>query len=246
MDKAKIEVRGLTKRFGDLLVLDNISFDVHPGEFLSIVGPTGCGKTTLLNILSNWWQPSAGQIRIDGQPMDPQTQNLAFVFQESSAFPWLTVEQNIQFGMKEKNFPSSLIAERTEEVIHMLGLADARKKYCHEISASMEQRVVIGRSFALHPDLLLMDEPYAQLDIKFRFHLEDAILKLSRDTNSTLIFVTHNIEEAVYLSERCIVLTNKPTSIKEIRTIDLPYPRDICSSAFVAVKDEITEMIKWW
>ena len=97
-----------------------------------------------------------------------------------------------------------------------------------------------------HLDLLLMDEPYAQLDIKFRFHLEDAILKLSRDTNSTLIFVTHNSEEAVYLSERCIVLTNKPTYIKAIRTIDLTYPRDICSPEFVAIKDEITEMIKWW
>ena len=246
MDDIKIQVRGLTKRFDDLLVLDNLSFDVRRGEFLSIVGPTGCGKTTLLNILSDWWAPTSGEILIDGQAMDPKVQNLAFVFQESSAFPWLTVEQNIQFGMKEKKFPPDLIAQRTREVMALLGLEEARNKYCHQISASMEQRVVIGRSFALHPDLLLMDEPYAQLDIKFRFHLEDAILQLSRATGSTLLFVTHNIEETVYLSERCVILSNKPTGIKAIRTIDLPYPRDICSPEFVSIKDEITEMIKWW
>lgn len=245
-ERIKIQVQHLTKRFDDLLVLNDISFEVKQGEFLCIVGPTGCGKTTLLNILSDWWAPSSGQILIDGRPMNPKLQNLAFVFQESSAFPWLTVEQNIQFGMKEKRLPAEVIVQRTEEVIELLDLGAARHKYCYEISASMEQRVVIGRSFALHPDLLLMDEPYAQLDIAFRFHLEDAILQLSRATGSTLLFVTHNIEEAVYLAQRCVVLTNKPTTIKDIRTIDLPYPRDIWSPEFVAIRDEITEMIKWW
>lgn len=246
MSDAKVQVKQLTKRFGELLVLDNLTFDVRPGEFLCVVGPTGCGKTTLLNLLSSWWTPTQGEIRIDGQAMDPKTQNLSFVFQESSAFPWLTVEQNVQFGMKEKRFPPELIAQRTREVMGLLELEGVKGKYCHEISASAEQRVVIGRSFALHPDFLLMDEPYAQLDVKFRLHLEDAILALSRSTGSTCLFVTHNIEEAVYLAQRCIVLSNKPTSIKAVRTIDLPYPRDTCSPEFIAIKDEITEMIKWW
>lgn len=246
MDNIKVQVRNLTKRFGKLLVLDDLSFGIKRGEFVSVVGPTGCGKTTLLNLLSSWWEPSEGDIRIDGQAMDPKVQNLAFVFQESSAFPWLTVEQNIQFGMKEKRFPPELIAQRTQEVMRVLELEDVKDKYCHELSASMAQKVVIGRGFALHPDFLLMDEPYAQLDIRSRTHLEDAILELNRATGSTLLFVTHNIEEAVYLSQRCIVLSNKPTSIKEIRTIDLPYPRDICSPEFISIKDEITEMVKWW
>ncbi len=246
MSDAKVQVRQLTKGFGELLVLDNLTFDVRPGEFLCVVGPTGCGKTTLLNLLSSWWTPTQGEICIDGRAMDPKTQNLSFVFQESSAFPWLTVEQNVQFGMKEKRFPPELIAQRTREVMGLLDLESVKEKYCHEISASAEQRVVIGRSFALHPDFLLMDEPYAQLDIKFRLHLEDAILALNRSTGSTCLFVTHNIEEAVYLAQRCIVLSNKPTSIKAVRTIDLPYPRDTCSPEFIAIKDEITEMIKWW
>lgn len=246
MNNSKIQVNQLTKRFGELLVLDNLTFDIDQGEFLCVVGPTGCGKTTLLNLLSGWWTPTEGEIRIDHQAMDPKAQNLAFVFQESSIFPWLTVEQNVQFGMREKHFSPDLIAQRTREVMELLDLEMVKNRYCHEISASMEQRVVIGRSFALHPDFLLMDEPYAQLDIKFRLHLEDAILKLNQTTGTTCLFVTHNIEEAVYLAQRCIVLSNKPTRIREIRTIDLPYPRDICSPEFIAIKDEITDLIKWW
>lgn len=246
IEKAKVSAVGLTKKFGDLLVLDNISFDIKKGEFVCIVGPTGCGKTTFLNILSNIWPATEGKLLIDGEKAGPKKHNIAFAFQESSAFPWLTVEQNIRFGMEEKHFPKDVINARTEQMLELLELGEVRSSYPHQISASMESRVVIGRSFALHPDLLLMDEPYAQLDIAFRYHLEDAVLKLSKMTGSTVIFVTHNIEEAVYLAERCIVLTNKPTTVKTIETIDLPYPRDICSKEFTDIRDRITDYIKWW
>lgn len=245
-DDVKVKVRGLTKKFGDLLVLDNVSFDVKNGDFLCIVGPTGCGKTTFLNLLVKLLEPTAGEILIDGVPADPKVHNMAFVFQEPSAYQWLTVEENIQYGMKIKKYSKELIAERTEEICEILGLNEVRKSYPHELSASLEQRVVIGRAFALHPDLLLMDEPYAQMDIKVRYYLEDQVIKLWQKTKSTVIFITHNIEEAVYLAERCLIMSQKPTTIKEEKIIELPRPRDIASPEFVEVREYVTSQIKWW
>lgn len=245
-EDAKVKVRGLTKKFGDLLVLDNISFDVKKGDFLCIVGPTGCGKTTFLNLLVKLLEPTEGQILIDGEPADPKKHNMAFVFQEPSAYQWLTVEENIQYGLKIKKYPKGVIEERTKEIMEILGLEGVRKSYPHELSASLEQRVVIGRAFALHPDLLLMDEPYAQMDIKVRYYLEDQVIKLWQKTGSTVIFITHNIEEAVYLSERCLILSNKPTTIKEEKIIDLSRPRDIASPEFIELREYVTKQIKWW
>lgn len=245
-EDAKVKVRGLTKKFGDLLVLDNISFDVKKGDFVCIVGPTGCGKTTFLNLLVKLLEPTEGQILIDNEPADPKKHNIAFVFQEPSAYQWLTVEENIQYGLKIKKYPHDVIEERTKEIFEILGLEPVRKSYPHELSASLEQRVVIGRAFALHPDLLLMDEPYAQMDIKVRYYLEDQVIKLWKQTGSTVIFITHNIEEAVYLSERCLILSNKPTTLKEEKEINLERPRNIASPEFIALREYVTSQIKWW
>ena len=245
-NQAKVQVRNLTKSFGDLLVLDDVSFDIQKGEFICIVGPTGCGKTTFLNLLVKLLEPTAGQILIDGEPADPQKHNLSFVFQEPSAFPWLTVEENIRFGLEVKHVAESVIKERTEEILSLLGLEKSRKAYPHQLSASTEQRIVIGRSFAMHPDLLLMDEPYGQMDIKLRYYLEDEVIKLWKATGSTVIFITHNIEEAVYLAEKCLVLSQKPTTVKCEMTIDLPRPRDIADPKFIEYRQNVTDMIKWW
>ena len=245
-EEAKVKVRSLTKSFGDLLVLDDISFDIKKGDFVCIVGPTGCGKTTFLNLLVKLIEPTSGEILIDGEPADPKKHNMAFVFQEPSAYPWLTVEENIQYGLKIKKMPKDVIAERTEEILDILGLQEVRKIYPHQLSASIEQRVVIGRAFALHPDLLLMDEPYAQMDIKMRYYLEDQVIKLWQKTGSTVLFITHNIEEAIYLSEKCLILSNKPTTVKEEKAIDLPRPRDIASPEFIALREYVTSQIKWW
>lgn len=248
MDNAEVKVRveNLTKKFGDLLVLDEISFDVKKGDFVCIVGPTGCGKTTFLNLLVKLLEPTSGRILIDGVPADPQKHNISFVFQEPSAYPWLTVEDNIRFGLQIKKLPEDVIRQRTDEVLNILGLERDRKKYPRELSTSTEQRIVIGRSFALHPDLLLMDEPYAPMDIKVRYYLEDQVIKLWQATQSTVLFITHNIEEAVYLAEKCLVLTNKPAKVKEEIKIDLPRPRDIASKEFIALREYITSQIKWW
>lgn len=245
-NQAKVKVRNLTKRFGDLTVLDHVSFDIERGEFVCIVGPTGCGKTTFLNLLVKLLEPTEGNIFIDGEEADPKKHNLSFVFQEPSAFPWLTVEQNIRFGQETKKRPRQEIDQTTEYILEMLGLKDFRNKYPHELSASTEQRIVIGRSFAMKPDLLLMDEPYGQMDLKLRYYLEDEVIRLQQAAKSTVIFITHNIEEAVYLADRCLILSQKPTTVKEEVQINMPHPRNVASKEFIQLREYITEQIRWW
>ena len=245
-NQVKVQVKNLTKCFGDLKVLEDISFDIKKGEFLCIVGPTGCGKTTFLNLLTKLIEPTSGEILIDGESADPQKHNISFVFQEPSAFPWLTARENIEYGLKIKKRSPEEIKQQTEKIIGLLGLEKFRDAYPHEMSVSMEQRVVIGRAFAMNPDLLLMDEPYGQMDIKMRYFLEDEVIKLWKATNSTVLFITHNLEEAVYLAERVLILSNKRAKIKAGIKVDLERPRNVSDSKFVEIRKEITDMIKWW
>lgn len=242
----KTHVENLTKKFGDLLVLDNISFDIKKGEFVCVVGPTGCGKTTFLNLLSCLIEPTEGKLLIDGQPADPKKHDIAFVFQEPSSFPWLNVEQNIEIGMKIKKIPEQERKERVERMISLMGLEQFRKSYASQLSVSTEQRMVIARAFAMNPDLLLMDEPYGQMDIKMRFYLEDEVIRLWRETGTTVIFITHNIEEAVYMAERILILSNKPATVKEEVLVDLPRPRCVSDPRFVEIRKYVTDQIKWW
>ena len=244
-DQVKVRVTDLTKKFGDLLVLDDISFDVKEGEFLCIVGPTGCGKTTFLNSLTKLYDITAGEILINGEPVDLKKHNIAYIFQEYSTFPWLKVEENIRYGLKIKELPEAEIKKRVDEVVEMVGLQEFRNYYPDQLSASMLQRVVIARAFAVQPELLIMDEPYGQLDVSLRFKLEDELIKLWRKTGTTVIFITHNIEEAVYLSERILVLTNKPTKIKKELINPLPWPRDVTANEFVDIRNHVTDLIKW-
>ena len=245
-EEVKIKVDHLTKRFGELLVLDDISFQVRKGEFVCVVGPTGCGKTTFLNLLTRIYQPTSGELYIDGTPADPKKHNISFAFQEPSAMPWLTVEQNLEFGMRVKKVPKNERESRVDRILKLLGMENLRTAYPRQLSVSEEQRVIIGRAFSTYPDLLLMDEPYGQMDIKMRFYLEDEVLKLWKEFGSTVIFITHNIEEAVYLAERVLILSNKPAKIKEDLKVELPRPRDVTSEDFVNLRKYITDQIKWW
>ncbi|HHV10108.1 MAG TPA: ABC transporter ATP-binding protein [Clostridiales bacterium] len=242
----KVEVKNLTKYFGDLHVLDDISFNIKKGEFVCVVGPTGCGKTTFLNLLTRIYYPTEGDLYIDGESADPKKHNLAFVFQEPSSLPWLTVEKNLRFGLELKKVPKSEIDRRVEEIIRLLGLEQFRNSYPHQLSVSTAQRIIIGRAFAMNPDLLLMDEPYGQMDVKLRFYLEDEVIRLWKELGSTVVFITHNIEEAVYLAERVLILTNKPATIKEEVVIDMPHPRDVSDPKFIELRKYITSQIKWW
>jgi ABC-type nitrate/sulfonate/bicarbonate transport system ATPase subunit len=244
--KTKIEVKDLTKRFGELLVLDKINFQVAQGEFLAIVGPTGCGKTTFLNCLSKLIRTSAGDIFIDGQVANPRRHNISFVFQEPTCMPWRTVRQNVAYGMEVKKFPADELNRKLDQILKLVGLTDTAALYPNQVSASMMQRIAVARAFAVNPDLLLMDEPYGQLDVKLRFYLEDELIKLWQTLQSTVIFVTHNIEEAVYVAERILVLSNKPTHIKAEVPVNLPHPRSMMDPAFVDIRKRVTELIRWW
>ncbi len=242
----KVEVRDLLKAFDDLLVLNEINFDIYDGEFLCIVGPTGCGKTTFLNVLAKLLPATEGDILIDGVSADPKKHNIAFVFQEPSCIPWQTVEQNIRFGLEIKNLPAKEIKNRTERVMELIGLTRFRNYLPKELSSSLEQRVVIARNFVMQPDIMLMDEPYGQLDVKLRYYLEDELIKMWQELKPTVLFITHNIEEAVYLAERILILSNKPTTIKSEVIVDLPRPRNFADPDFVEVRDHITDLIRWW
>lgn len=242
----KVQVNHLTKKFGDLVVLDDISFQVKKGEFLCIVGPTGCGKTTFMNCLTRLYTPTSGEILINEEPVNLKKHNIAYIFQEYSTMPWLNIEQNVAYGLKVKHRPNEEIEEKVEQMLRLVGLEDYRTYYPGELSASMLQRVVIARAFATEPELLLMDEPYGQLDYELRFHLEDELVKLWKQTKTTVIFITHNIEEAVYLGERIMVLTNKPTKVKDNIMCDLKRPRNIAAPEFVELRNKVTELIKWW
>ena len=247
-DEIKVKVSHMTKKFGDLLVLNDISFDVKTGEFLCVVGPTGCGKTTFLNCLTKLkeYELTDGEILINNEPVDLQKHNIAYIFQEYSSFPWATVEENIAYGLKVKKRSAAEIKEQVEEMLDLVGLTEYRSYYPSQLSASMLQRVSIARAFAVQPELLLMDEPYGQLDNSLRYKLEDELIQLWQRTGTTVIFITHNIEEAVYLSERILVLTNKPTGIKKEIVNNLPRPRDVTDPDFNKLRDEVTDLIKWW
>ena len=242
----KILVNKLTKRFGDLTVLNDICFNIKAGELVAIVGPTGCGKTTFLNTLSKLMPATSGQILIDGEEANPRKHNISYVFQEPTCLPWRTVRENVAYGMEVKGVPHKERMERTDKIMELVGLASCADLYPNQVSASMVQRIAVSRAFAVEPDLLLMDEPYGQLDVKLRYYLEDELVSLWQKLKSTVLFVTHNIEEAVYVAERILVLSNKPTTIKAEIDVDLPRPRNFLDPKFMEIRQKVTDLIRWW
>jgi ABC-type sugar transport system ATPase subunit len=174
----KVQVKDLCKNFGNLEVLKNCSFNIRQGEFVCVVGPTGCGKTTFLNLLTCLTEPTSGEILLDGERANPKKHNIAFVFQEPSAFPWMTVRKNLSYGLEIKKRPQKEIEERVNTIMDLMGLTQYQDAFPAQLSVSTEQKVVIGRAFAMNPDLLLMDEPYGQMDVKVRFYLEDEVIRL--------------------------------------------------------------------
>jgi len=244
--KTKIQVENLTKMFGDLLVLKELNFDIYDGEFLCVVGPTGCGKTTFCNVVSRLLPSTKGSITMDGEEINPSRHNVSFVFQEPSCIPWRTVREDIAIGLEIKKVSPLETQRRLKDIVQLVGLKGFEDFYPHQISAGMKQRVAIARAFVTEPDLLLMDEPFGQLDTNTRFQIESRLIEVWEKTKRTVIFVTHNLEEAVYLAERILVLTNKPATIKEVVEVDLPRPRNFADPEFVSIRRRVTELVKWW
>ncbi len=242
----KIKVVNFTKSFGSLLVLDQLNFCIYGGEFLCVVGPTGCGKTTFCNVVSRLLPETSGMITMDEETVNPHKHNLSFVFQEPSCLPWRTVWDDVKIGLEIKGVPNVEIERKVRAIIELVGLTGFEKFYPHQISAGMKQRVAIARAFVTEPDLLLMDEPFGQLDTNTRFNIEKKLVEVWDKMKGTVIFVTHNIEEAVYLAERILVMTQKPTRIKEEVKVDLPRPRNYADPKFVEIRRYVTDLVKWW
>jgi sulfonate transport system ATP-binding protein len=199
-----------------------------------------------MNTLAKLTPATAGSIRIRNEEADPRKHDIAYVFQESTSLPWRTVRDNVALGMELKKIPRREIDNRLSKILDLVGLSDCANLYPNQISASMEQRLSVARAFATQPDLLLMDEPYGQLDVKLRYYLEDELVRIWQEFKITVIFVTHNIEEAVYLGDRILILSNKPTTIKGDIQISLPRPRDYLDTEFMSIRQRVTDMIRWW
>jgi NitT/TauT family transport system ATP-binding protein len=221
-----LHVEHLAKRYGDVAAIGDLSFEVAAGEFVCIVGPSGCGKTTLLKCASGLLEPSGGLVKLEGAPVTGPPETMALVFQEysRSLFPWMTVRQNVAFPLRRRKG-----ADRTnavEQALASVGLAGAIDRYPWQLSGGMQQRVAIARALAYQPRILLMDEPFASVDAQTRADLEDLVLEVRNQYEITIVFVTHDIDEAVYLSDRIIVLTPAPTEVRELLEVGLPRPRD--------------------
>lgn len=239
-EKIKVDI---TQRFGDLTVFDNLDYSLGQNEFVCVLGKSGCGKTTLANLMTGLMKPTEGAITVDGIPVDPKQHELAFVFQEPSLWPWRNVRDNIRIGMEIKKVPKDAIERRLQEMTDLVGLQGFENYYPYQISGGMKQRVAIARAFAVDADLILMDEPFAALDAQTRQKLQDEVLRIWEKRKHTVMFITHSLEEAIYMAERIIVLSDKPTTIKGDFTVDIPRPRNFAHPEFLSLRKTLSELI---
>jgi NitT/TauT family transport system ATP-binding protein len=209
-------------------VVDNVSYAIRDREFVSVIGPSGCGKTTMMNIVAGFMQPSSGSVTLDGKPIRGPGPDRGVIFQEYGVFPWLTVKQNIAFGLTLRA-NKTLAAERDEicnRYMQLMGLSDFAEAWPRMLSGGMRQRLALARAYAVKPQFLLMDEPFGALDAQTRSAMQDLLLEVLAAEDKTVMLITHSVEEAVYLSRRIIVMTARPTRIREIIEVPFSYPRD--------------------
>jgi NitT/TauT family transport system ATP-binding protein len=227
--EAVLAVEELVKRFetpdGAVTAVDGVSFSIRKGEFLSVIGPSGCGKTTMFNIIGGLESNYQGRVRIGGQPVRGPHRSIGMVFQEESTFPWRTVLENVSFPLEVAGITRAERRKRARHFIALVGLAGFENRYPAELSGGMRQRVAIARTLAFEPTILLMDEPFAALDEQTRLLLGDKVLQIQQDLAQTTLLITHNITEAVQLSDRILVMTFRPGRVKRAVEIDLPRPR---------------------
>ena len=246
---AKVALENLSLNYNtndgsQLVALDNIQLNVSKGEFLCIVGPSGCGKSTLLHLIAGLQKATSGQVRVDGKLVDSPHTDRILIFQELGLFPWLTVAQNVEFGMKMKGIPKSERRERTQDYLRLVHLSQFKDSYTHQLSGGMRQRVALARALATEPNVLLMDEPFAALDAQTRDLLHDELERIWAETGKTIIFVTHNVREAVRLGDRVALFTFRPGRIKREFPINLPRPRHLEDAAVAKSAREILDDLR--
>ncbi len=220
----KIRIAGVSKDYGrGVMALDAVNLDVREGEFLSIVGPSGCGKSTLLYMLGGFLRPSAGTLSVGGRPIAGPGIDRGVVFQEYALFPWLNVFDNIAYGLRQKGVAPGECRATVERLIMTIGLGGFERRFPRELSGGMKQRVALARTFAYEPDILLLDEPFGALDSQTREVMQDELLRLWRSTGKTVVMVTHDVAEAVYLSDRVCVMSQRPGRVVETMDVALPH-----------------------
>lgn len=246
-----VEIEGLSvafKRKGySISVLESINFKINPGEFVCLLGPSGCGKSTILNLIAGFIKPTRGYVFVDGKPVDNPGADRGFVFQQYSLLPWKTTFQNVEFGLKIRGIPKPEREERVNDYLNQVGLYKHRHSYPHQLSGGMQQRASIIRALVNSPSVLLMDEPFAALDAQTRHMMQELLLAIWSELKPTVIFVTHDIEEAIFLSDRIFIMGVNPGQIKTMLPITLPRPRhldDILSPEFVKLNRQVFELIR--
>ncbi len=247
-----LQVRNLRKvypnpggsRLEDLVVLEDISFDVREGEFVTIIGPSGSGKSTLLNIIAGLEGYEGGDVVVSGHRVTGSGPDIVMIFQEDALFPWLNVEDNVAFGLKQKHVPKEDRETMVSQYVDMVGLTKFRKSYTHQLSGGMKQRVAIARGLAMNPRVLLMDEPFGALDVRTRETLQRQIQDIHERTGKTILFVTHDVREAVSLGDRVIMFSHGPARIKEQYIVDVKRPRNVDDPALSGTIDAILKDLR--
>jgi NitT/TauT family transport system ATP-binding protein len=247
MSATHIDVKGVNKVFKtdnrEVVALREINLQIPQGQFVCLLGPSGCGKSTLLNAVAGFSLPSSGEITADGKLITGPGPERGMVFQEYALFPWMTVEKNIAFGLEVKGMAQPEIKQRVDQLLAMLSLSDFRARYPKDLSGGMRQRVAIARVLALDSPIMLMDEPFGALDALTRRNLQDELLRIWSELKKTIIFVTHSIEEAIYLADRIVVMTYRPGTVKRDLIVELPRLRDPASAEFNALKRELGALV---
>ncbi|GEJ56797.1 ABC transporter ATP-binding protein [Anaeromyxobacter diazotrophicus] len=247
MSEPAVRIEGVKKAFRaggrEILALDGIDLTISPGELVCLLGPSGCGKSTLLNAIAGFAPPTAGTLTANGRAVAGPGPDRGMVFQEYALFPWMTVEANVAFGLELKGEPRAAVARRVEELLRQLGLWEFKDRFPKDLSGGMRQRVAIARVLAIDPPMLLMDEPFGALDALTRRNLQDELLRLWAALGKTIVFVTHGIEEAIYLADRVVVMTYRPGRVKRVVPVALPRPRDTASPEFNALKREVAQLV---
>lgn len=224
------------------VILDDVSLNIEKGEFICLLGPSGCGKSTLLNAMAGFLKPTSGEIKIENQIVQKPSMKYVTIFQNYGLLPWRTVQKNVELGLETKKYSKKKKAEIASHYLKMVGLEHAAKKRPAQLSGGMQQRVAIARALAVEPDILFMDEPFGALDAITRMKLQTDILEIAQDTKKTVVFVTHDIEEAVFLADRIVIMSANPGRIKALLTVQLPKHRDRTSNDFLMIRDKVYEI----